>query len=95
MRVDDRQMKMNTKEFEAFAKEADKGIKTPQDLNDFSWILKKITVEAVLNAEMDKHLGYEKNAKSAAKNNRNGITTKRIKKENGESRHTTGQWWLL
>ena len=45
MRVNDRQMKMNTKELEAFAKEAAKGIKTPQDLNDFSRMLKKITVE--------------------------------------------------
>jgi transposase-like protein len=39
------------KELEAFAKEAAKGIKTPQDLNDFSRMLKKITVEAALNAE--------------------------------------------
>jgi transposase-like protein len=74
---------MNTKELEAFAKEAAKGIKTPQDLNDFSRMLKKITVEAALNAEMDEHLGYEKHAKSVVKNNRNGITTKRIKTEDG------------
>jgi transposase-like protein len=51
-------MQMNRKELEAFAKEAAKGIKTPQDLNDFSRMLKKITVEAALNAEMDEHLGY-------------------------------------
>ena len=74
---------MNTKELEAFAKEAAKGIKTPQDLNDFSRMLKKITVEAALNAEMDEHLGYEKHAKSVVKNNRNGISTKRIKTEDG------------
>ena len=36
---------MKTKELEAFAKEAAKSIKTPQDLNDFSRMLKKITVE--------------------------------------------------
>ena len=29
------------KELEVFAKEAAKGIKTPQDLNDFSQMLKK------------------------------------------------------
>ena len=75
---------MKTKELEAFAKEAAKSIKTPQDLNDFSRMLKKITVEAALNAEMDEHLGYEKYAKSVVKNNRNGITTKRIKTEDGE-----------
>jgi len=75
---------MNKTELEAFAKEAAKGIKTPQDLNEFSQMLKKITVEAALNAEMDEHLGYEKNAQSVIKNNRNGKTTKRIKTEDGE-----------
>jgi len=37
-------MQMNQKELEAFAKEAAKGIKTPEDLNEFSQMLKKITV---------------------------------------------------
>lgn len=77
-------MQMNKKELEAFAKEAAKGIKTPQDLNEFSQMLKKITVEAALNAEMDEHLGYEKHAKSVIQNSRNGKTTKRIKTEDGE-----------
>ena len=77
-------MQMNKKELEAFAKEAAKGIKTPQDLNEFSQMLKKITVEAVLNAEMDEHLGYEKHAKSVMQNSRNGKTSKRIKTEDGE-----------
>jgi putative transposase len=48
-------MHMNRKELEAVAKEAAKGIKTPQDLNDFSRMLKKITVTASLNAEMEEH----------------------------------------
>jgi len=43
---------MNKKEIESFAKEAAKGIKTPDDLNQFSQMLKKITIEAALNAEM-------------------------------------------
>ena len=77
-------MQMNKKELEAFAKEAAKGIKTPQDLNEFSQMLKKITVEAALNAEMDEHLGYEKHAKSVVNNSRNGKTSKRIKTEDGE-----------
>ena len=77
-------MQMNKKELEAFAKEAAKGIKTPQDLNEFSQMLKKITVEAALNAEMDEHLGYEKHAKSVMQNSRNGKTSKRIKTEDGE-----------
>jgi transposase-like protein len=75
---------MNKKELEAFAKEAAKGIKTPQDLNDFSRMLKKITVEAALNAEMEDHLGYETHAQSVVKNSRNGSTSKRIRTEDGE-----------
>ncbi len=51
---------MNKKELEAFAKEAAKTLKTEKDLSDFSRMLKKITVEAALNGEMDDHLGYEK-----------------------------------
>jgi putative transposase len=77
-------MQMNRKELEAFAKEVAKGIKTPEGLNDFSRMLKKITVEAALNAEMEEHLGYEKHAKSEVKNSRNGRTSKRIKTEDGE-----------
>jgi putative transposase len=77
-------MQMNRKELEAFAKKAAKGIKTPQDLNDYSRMLKKITVEAALNAEMEEHLDYEKHAKSVVKNSRNGMTTERIKTEDGE-----------
>jgi transposase-like protein len=38
-------------------------------------------VEAALNAEMEEHLGYEKHAKYVVKNNRNGKTTKRIKRK--------------
>ena len=75
---------MNKKELEAFAREAAKGIKTPEDLNEFSQMLKKITVEAALNAEMDEHLGYEKHHKSTSTNSRNGKSTKRVKTEDGE-----------
>lgn len=77
-------MDMNKKQLEAFAKEAAKGIKTPEDLNEFSQMLKKITVEAALNAEMDEHLGYEKYHKSTSTNSRNGKSTKRLKTEDGE-----------
>lgn len=72
------------KDLEAFAKEAAKNIKTPQDVNEFSQMLKKITVEAALNAEMDEHLGYEKHQTSALSNSRNGKTSKRFKTEDGE-----------
>ena len=77
-------MNMNKKELEVFAREAAKGIKSSQDLNEFSQMLKKITVEAALNAEMDEHLGYEKHHKSTSTNSRNGKSTKRVKTEDGE-----------
>lgn len=77
-------MNMNKQELEAFAKEAAKSIKTPDDLNQFSQMLKKITVEAALNAEMDEHLGYEKHSKSTSSNSRNGVSRKQIKTEDGQ-----------
>lgn len=75
---------MNQTELEAFAKEAAKSIKTPDDLNQFSQMLKKITIEAALNAEMDEHLGYQKHQISTSTNSRNGKSSKRIKTEDGD-----------
>jgi transposase-like protein len=77
-------MQIYKRELEAFAKETAKCIKTPQDLNEFSQMRKKITVEATFNAEMEDHLGYEKHATSLVKNNRSGKTSKRIKTEDRE-----------
>lgn len=53
---------MDKKKLEAFAREVAKGLKTEKDLNEFSQILTKITVEAALNAELGEHLGYEQHA---------------------------------
>ena len=47
---------MNPKDLEAFAKEAAKSIKTESDLDTFRQMLTKVTVEAVLNTELDEHL---------------------------------------
>ena len=58
-------------------------IKTEQDLNDFSRMLKKITVETALNAELEAHLGYEKYHESANENSRNGYSSKRLITDNG------------
>lgn len=95
-------MNMNKKELEAFAKEAAKGIKTPEDLNEFSQMLKKITVEAALNAEMDEHLGYEKHQKSNSENSRNGKSRKTVRTEDGQfeletprDRHSTFEPQLI
>ena len=75
---------MNKKELEAFSREAAKGLKTEKDLNEFSQMLTKITVEAALNAELDEHLGYDKHRQSLTNNYRNGYTSKTLKTEEGQ-----------
>ena len=75
---------MDRKELEAFARKAAKSIKTEKDLSDFSQMLKKITVEAALNAELDEHLGYDKNHISDNSNSRNGYSSKTIITEDGQ-----------
>jgi transposase-like protein len=52
---------MNKKELQSLAQRAAKSIKSEKDLCDFSAMLKKITVEAALNAELGEHLGYVNN----------------------------------
>ncbi|WP_417766377.1 transposase, partial [Spongiibacter tropicus] len=75
---------MNKKELEAFAREAAKTLKTEKDLNEFSQMLTKITVEAALNAELDEHLGYDRHQPSDNTNSRNGYTSKTLKTEDGQ-----------
>jgi len=75
---------MNKKELEAFAREAAKTLKTEKDLNEFSQMLTKVTVEAALNAELDDHLGYERHQASDNANSRNGYTSKTLKTEDGQ-----------
>lgn len=75
---------MNQKELEALAREAAKTIKTEQDLCDFSRMLKKVTVETALNAELDEHLGYDKHRSSCNSNKRNGYSSKRLITEDGQ-----------
>ena len=74
---------MNKKELEAFAREAAKTIKTEKDLNDFSQMLTKITVETALGAELDDHLGYDKHQPSSTHNSRNGYSSKTLITEDG------------
>jgi len=75
---------MNKETLEAFAREAAKGIKTEQDLNEFRQMLTKVTVEHALNAELDDHLGYDKNEPSANSNSRNGTSSKTLRTEDGQ-----------
>ena len=69
---------MDKKELKALAQAAAKNIKTETDLNEFRQMLTKITVETVLNAERDDHLGFDKHEQSDADNSRNGDTRKRL-----------------
>ena len=49
---------MDEKQLQTLANELAKNLKTPEDLSQFDRLLKKISVEAALNAEMSHHLGY-------------------------------------
>ena len=73
---------MNEKELLAFAKKAAKSMKTDKDLSDFSRMLKKVTVEAALGAELDDHLGYE-HQPSKGSNSRNGHSSKTLYTDDG------------
>lgn len=75
---------MNEKQLHALAAEFAKNLKTPEDLNQFSRMLKKITVEAALNGELTDHLGYEKYQPRKGKNARNGYTSKTVICDEGE-----------
>lgn len=63
------------------AQRAANSIKTEKGLCDFSAMLKKITVEAALNAEMDEYLGYERHQPSDNSNSRNGYSSKTLQTE--------------
>ena len=69
---------MDEKQLQALANELAKNLKTPEDLSQFDRLLKKISVEAALNAEMSHHLGYDKNQPKPGANSRNGYSTKTV-----------------
>ncbi len=69
---------MDEKQLQALANELAKNLKTPEDLNQFDRLLKKISVEAALNAEMTHHLGYDKNQPRTGSNARNGYSAKTV-----------------
>ncbi len=75
---------MNKEELQAIAKAAAKNLKTEQDLNEFSQMLTKISVEAALNAELDDHLGYSRHEKANTDNSRNGFSSKTLQTKDGQ-----------
>lgn len=67
---------MDEKQLQVLANELAKSLKTPEDLSQFDRLLKTISVEAALNAEMSHHLGYDKNQPKSGTNTRNGYSAK-------------------
>ncbi|ECC1662646.1 IS256 family transposase [Salmonella enterica subsp. salamae] len=75
---------MDEKKLKALAAELAKGLKTEADLNQFSRMLTKLTVETALNVELTDHLGHEKNAPKTGSNTRNGYSSKTVLCDDGE-----------
>ncbi len=69
---------MDEKQLQALANELVKNLKTPEDLNQFERLLKKISVEAALNTEMTHHLGYVENQSKPGTNSLNDYFTKTV-----------------
>lgn len=57
---------MDEKKLKALTAELAKGLTTEADLNQFSRMLTKLTVETALNTELTDHLGHEKNTPKKA-----------------------------
>ena len=75
---------MKKEDLKELAQAAAKNIKSEADLNELKQMLTKMTLETVLNAELDEHLGYSKHEKSNTDNSRNGYTTKTLQTEDGQ-----------
>ncbi|EHV27029.1 transposase [Escherichia coli DEC5B] len=72
---------MDENKLKALAPELAKGLKTEADLNQFSRMLTKLTVETALNAELTDH---EKNAPKKGSDARNGYSSKMLLCDDGE-----------
>jgi transposase-like protein len=79
-------MKKKEKQPPPLPPEIFKGMKTGKELNKFLSSIYKQGVEALLNAEMDEHLGYEKNSVKPydTENIRNGRSKKTLKSDSGD-----------
>ena len=74
---------MNKKQLSVFVREAVKDIKTEKEFAALTRALRESFYEAALNAELDEHLGYERNGSSPSTNTRNGSTRKTVISEDG------------
>uniref|UniRef100_UPI0011161BF6 transposase n=1 Tax=Salmonella enterica TaxID=28901 RepID=UPI0011161BF6 len=75
---------MDEKKLKALAAELAKGLKTEADLNQFSRMLTKLTVETALNTELTAPPWHEKNAPKTGSNTRNGYSSKTVLCDDGE-----------
>jgi transposase-like protein len=62
-----------------------KQFKTGEELYSFLGQLQKRGVEAILEGEMDNHLGYQKHGESNGENARNGHIKKKLRNHHGEA----------
>lgn len=72
------------KKEDALSEEFLKQFKTGEELFSFLGQLQKRGVEAVLEGELDSHLGYEKHGESSGENARNGHGKKKLRNQYGE-----------
>jgi putative transposase len=73
------------KKEDAFSEEFLKQFKTGEELYSFLGQLQKRGVEAILEGEMDNHLGYDKHGLSSGENARNGYGKKKLRNSYGEA----------
>jgi transposase-like protein len=73
-----------TKEEEYISEEFLKKFKTGEELFSFIAQIQKRGIEAILEGEMDNHLGYDKHKTSENPNSRNGKTRKKLRSSMGE-----------
>ncbi len=73
------------KKEDAFIEEFLKQFKNGEELYAFLGQLQKRGVEAILEGEMDNHLGYEKHGESQGENTRNGHSRKKLRNQYGET----------
>ena len=73
-------------DLQEIGKELAKGVKTQSDLKKVTGQLMKSILESALNAELNEHLGYNKNEKAEVPrpNTRNGHSLKTVKGDHGE-----------
>ena len=73
------------KKEDAFSEDFLKQFKNGEELYAFLGQLQKRGVEAILEGEMDNHLGYEKHGESTGVNTRNGHSRKKLRNQYGEA----------